>query len=138
MLSVAQRENDKPVFWFIYLTHEGLDTTIPAFLNTIFMIMLDLFAGLDTHVAITLILSLGFVLAFEFINGFHDTANAVATVIYTQSMKPRLAVFASGVFNFLGVLTGGLALPMPLFTCCRLICWFRSIPHVAWPWYLPC
>nr|WP_307836129.1 inorganic phosphate transporter [Chromobacterium sp. ASV5] len=48
-------------------------------------------------------------LAFEFINGFHDTANAVATVIYTQSMKPRLAVFASGVFNFFGVLAGGLA-----------------------------
>ncbi len=71
--------------------------------------MLDLFAGLDTHVAITLVLSLGFVLAFEFINGFHDTANAVATVIYTQSMKPRLAVFASGMFNFLGVITGGLA-----------------------------
>jgi low-affinity inorganic phosphate transporter len=107
---IAQRESDKAgFFWFIYLTHEGLDTTIPAFLNTIFMIMLDLFAGLDTHVAITLVLSLGFVLAFEFINGFHDTANAVATVIYTQSMKPRLAVFASGVFNFLGVLTGGLA-----------------------------
>ena len=71
--------------------------------------MLDLFSGLETHVAITLVLSLGFVLAFEFINGFHDTANAVATVIYTQSMKPRLAVFYSGIFNFLGVITGGLA-----------------------------
>ncbi|MCW3480552.1 inorganic phosphate transporter [Neisseriaceae bacterium JH1-16] len=59
--------------------------------------------------AITLILSLGFVLAFEFINGFHDTANAVATVIYTQSMKPQLAVVASGIFNFTGVLAGGLA-----------------------------
>ncbi|OBU85623.1 inorganic phosphate transporter [Chromobacterium subtsugae] len=71
--------------------------------------MLDLFSGLDTHVAITLMLSLGFVLAFEFINGFHDTANAVATVIYTQSMKPRLAVFYSGICNFLGVMSGGLA-----------------------------
>ncbi len=110
MVPFPRRENDKPVFFcLIYLTPAGLDTTIPAFLYTIFMIMLDLFAGLDTHVAITLVLSLGFVLAFEFINGFHDTANAVATVIYTQSMKPRLAVFASGVFNFLGVLTGGLA-----------------------------
>ena len=66
-------------------------------------------SGLDPHLAITLILSLGFVLIFEFINGFHDTANAVATVIYTHSMKPRLAVFASGVCNFLGVVTGGLA-----------------------------
>ncbi|WP_215780921.1 inorganic phosphate transporter [Paludibacterium sp. B53371] len=71
--------------------------------------MLALFSGLYLKLAITLFLSLGFVLTFEFINGFHDTANAVATVIYTQSMKPRLAVFASGVCNFLGVLSGGLA-----------------------------
>ncbi|MBI3146152.1 MAG: inorganic phosphate transporter [Pseudogulbenkiania sp.] len=71
--------------------------------------MLDILSGLETHVALTLILSLGFVLAFEFINGFHDTANAVATVIYTQSMKPQAAVVLSGIFNFLGVFTGGLA-----------------------------
>ena len=44
-------------------------------------------------------------LAFEFVNGFHDTANAVATVIYTHSMAPNLAVVWSGTFNFLGVLT---------------------------------
>ncbi len=43
-------------------------------------------------------------LGFEFVNGFHDTANAVATVIYTNSMPPTLAVVWSGVFNFLGVL----------------------------------
>jgi PiT family inorganic phosphate transporter len=43
-------------------------------------------------------------LAFEFVNGFHDTANAVATVIYTHSMAPNLAVIWSGFFNFLGVL----------------------------------
>jgi low-affinity inorganic phosphate transporter len=71
--------------------------------------MLDLFSGLEPHLVLTLFLSLGFVLTFEFINGFHDTANAVATVIYTQSMKPRLAVFSSGVCNFFGVLSGGLA-----------------------------
>lgn len=71
--------------------------------------MLELFSGLDPRLALTLVLSLGFVLTFEFINGFHDTANAVATVIYTQSMKPRLAVFASGLCNFVGVLSGGLA-----------------------------
>ncbi|WP_024301365.1 inorganic phosphate transporter [Pseudogulbenkiania sp. MAI-1] len=71
--------------------------------------MLDILSGLETHVALTLILSLGFVLAFEFINGFHDTANAVATVIYTQSMKPQAAVLLSGIFNFLGVFAGGLA-----------------------------
>ena len=43
-------------------------------------------------------------LGFEFVNGFHDTANAVATVIYTHSMPPYLAVLWSGTFNFLGVL----------------------------------
>ncbi|MBV9077434.1 MAG: inorganic phosphate transporter [Methylobacteriaceae bacterium] len=43
-------------------------------------------------------------LGFEFVNGFHDTANAVATVIYTHSMPAQLAVIWSGFFNFLGVL----------------------------------
>jgi PiT family inorganic phosphate transporter len=44
-------------------------------------------------------------LGFEFVNGFHDTANAVATVIYTHSMEPHIAVVWSGFWNFLGVLT---------------------------------
>jgi PiT family inorganic phosphate transporter len=43
-------------------------------------------------------------LGFEFVNGFHDTANAVATVIYTHSLPPNFAVVWSGAFNFLGVL----------------------------------
>jgi phosphate/sulfate permease len=47
--------------------------------------------------------------AFEFINGFHDTANAVTTVIYTRSLPARPAVFYSGFLNFLGVLLGGTA-----------------------------
>jgi len=42
-------------------------------------------------------------LGFEFVNGFHDTANAVATVIYTHSMDPHIAVAWSGMFNFIGV-----------------------------------
>ena len=44
-------------------------------------------------------------LAFEFVNGFHDTANAVATVIYTHTMEPHVAVVWSGMWNFIGVLT---------------------------------
>jgi PiT family inorganic phosphate transporter len=44
-------------------------------------------------------------LGFEFVNGFHDTANAVATVIYTHSLEPHLAVVWSGLWNFIGVLT---------------------------------
>jgi low-affinity inorganic phosphate transporter len=69
--------------------------------------MIDFFSGLDAWVVVSLVLAVGFVLTFEFINGFHDTANAVATVIYTKAMAPHLAVFLSGAFNFLGVLLGG-------------------------------
>jgi PiT family inorganic phosphate transporter len=50
--------------------------------------------------AVALLIALG----FEFVNGFHDTANAVATVIYTHSLPPTYAVIWSGLFNFLGVL----------------------------------
>jgi len=49
---------------------------------------------------IALLIALG----FEFVNGFHDTANAVATVIYTHSLDPHIAVVWSGVWNFIGVL----------------------------------
>jgi low-affinity inorganic phosphate transporter len=69
--------------------------------------MLHLFSGLEFWIGVSLVLALTFVLAFEFINGFHDTANAVATVIYTKAMPPHLAVIMSGIFNFLGVLLGG-------------------------------
>jgi low-affinity inorganic phosphate transporter len=69
--------------------------------------MFDLFSGLSAGLLLSLLLALAFVLAFEFINGFHDTANAVATVIYTKAMPPRLAVSASAFFNFCGVLFGG-------------------------------
>ena len=48
---------------------------------------------------IALLIALG----FEFVNGFHDTANAVATVIYTHSLPPYAAVVWSGAWNFLGV-----------------------------------
>ena len=44
-------------------------------------------------------------LGFEFVNGFHDTANAVATVIYTHSLDPNIAVVWSGFWNFAGVVT---------------------------------
>jgi len=43
-------------------------------------------------------------LGFEFVNGFHDTANAVATCIYTHSLEPHIAVVYSGIMNFVGVL----------------------------------
>ena len=52
--------------------------------------------------AFFLLLALALALAFEFVNGFHDTANAVATVIYTNTLKPVFAVVWSGIWNLLG------------------------------------
>ncbi|MEO6304172.1 MAG: inorganic phosphate transporter [Bacteroidia bacterium] len=68
--------------------------------------------GLDTSLTVLLILCLVLACFFEFINGFHDTANAVATVIYTNSMKPTVAVVYSGILNFTGVMLGGIAVAM--------------------------
>src|SRR5579862_1477479 len=53
---------------------------------------------------VLLVVALLIALGFEFVNGFHDTANAVATVIYTHSLPANFAVMWSGFFNFLGVL----------------------------------
>ncbi len=63
--------------------------------------------GAFVLLGIALLIALG----FEFVNGFHDTANAVATVIYTKSLPPMVAVVWSGFFNFLGVMvsTGAVA-----------------------------
>jgi len=65
--------------------------------------------GLDNSLSLLLIFCIASALAFEFINGFHDTANAVATVIYTNSLKPATAVIWSGIWNFIGVNIGGIA-----------------------------
>ena len=54
--------------------------------------------------AILLITALLLALGFEMVNGFHDTANAVATVIYTNTLRPNVAVVWSGVWNLIGVL----------------------------------
>lgn len=70
--------------------------------------MVHFFADLDLHTGLLLVLALVFVLFYEAINGFHDTANAVATVIYTRAMRSQLAVIMAAVFNFFGVLLGGL------------------------------
>jgi PiT family inorganic phosphate transporter len=63
--------------------------------------------GVFALLGVALLIALG----FEFVNGFHDTANAVATVIYTRSMAPVVAVVWSGFFNFAGVMvsTGAVA-----------------------------
>ncbi len=61
--------------------------------------------GIDATTCMLLALALFMALAFEFVNGFHDTANAVATVIYTHTLKPYQAVIWSGTWNLIGVLT---------------------------------
>ena len=70
----------------------------------------------DTHLStpllLTFLICLLAVVAFEFVNGFHDTANAVATVIYTKALKPVIAIPWSGFWNFMGVFTGGIAVAM--------------------------
>ncbi|HYV89777.1 MAG TPA: inorganic phosphate transporter, partial [Candidatus Polarisedimenticolia bacterium] len=67
----------------------------------------------DTNFLVFVLLGLALLIAlgFEFVNGFHDTANAVATVIYTHSLPAYIAVVWSGLFNFLGVVlsTGAVA-----------------------------
>lgn len=60
--------------------------------------------GLETSLAVLFILCILTVCIFEFANGFHDTANAVATVIYTGSLKPTYAVVWSGFLNFAGLM----------------------------------
>ena len=78
-------------------------------LNAILHLHGDISAVGASTVATGAILMLGvallIALGFEFVNGFHDTANAVATVIYTRSLPPLVAVLWSGFFNFLGVIT---------------------------------
>ena len=62
-------------------------------------------ARIDNYLPfILLFVALLIALAFEFVNGFHDTANAVATVIYTRSLPAHIAVVWSGMFNLFGVL----------------------------------
>ncbi len=74
-----------------------------------FSVLRDVSAVGETNIATGSVVLLGLALlialGFEFVNGFHDTANAVATVIYTHSLPPMAAVVWSGTFNFLGVLT---------------------------------
>lgn len=74
-----------------------------------------LFDGsLGTGTLLLLVLSLLIAFGFEFVNGFHDTANAVATVIYTRSLRPWTAVILSGICNFLGVFIGGIAVALSI------------------------
>jgi PiT family inorganic phosphate transporter len=76
--------------------------------------MLAHFAPASGIVIAMLVACFVMVLAFEATNGFHDTSNAVATVIYTHALKPVPAVVWSGLMNFVGVLVGGIAVAYAL------------------------
>lgn len=65
--------------------------------------------NVDTIVAV---LAIALALGFDFVNGFHDTANAVATVIYTKALKPGVAIPMSGILNFMGAVMVGTAVAM--------------------------
>ena len=112
----------------------------------------DALGSLSAISIVFLFLALIVAFGFEFINGFHDTANAVTTVIYTRSLQPTPAVIFSGVLNFLGVLLGGTAvafgivnlLPVDLLVNARggaalVMVMSLLIAGVAWnlgTWYL--
>ena len=72
------------------------------------MEILEVFNTLGPGQLFLLLVALFVAFGFEVVNGFHDTANAVATVIYTKSMKPTPAVIWSGLWNFIGVHAGGI------------------------------
>src|SRR6516165_7979410 len=72
--------------------------------------LIDAFRHLDPDRAFILAVALLIAFGFEVVNGFHDAANAVTTVIYTRTLRPMPAVLFSGLCNFLGVLLGGTAI----------------------------
>jgi PiT family inorganic phosphate transporter len=92
---------------FFCLLAAGLGYGIHGLLDDIQNVHEPLAFGVFALLGLALLIALG----FEFVNGFHDTANAVATVIYTHSMQPMVAVIWSGCWNLLGVLvsTGAVA-----------------------------
>ena len=99
-----------------HIAHRG-SSNIFAIIVTLLLSAGILYAGIQLYndlstapaMSVTPYILLGIALlialGFEMCNGFHDTSNAVATVIYTHSLTPTIAVVWSGAFNFLGVLT---------------------------------
>jgi PiT family inorganic phosphate transporter len=92
-----------PVFVLILLGLLGVGVGFTGY--SLVSDMNDAHSGATTLLPFLLLgVALVIALGFEFVNGFHDTANAVATVIYTHALPPHFAVVWSGLFNFLGVL----------------------------------
>jgi PiT family inorganic phosphate transporter len=100
------------VIGFFVVLALGIGYGIHGLLDDINSVHEPLALGVFALLGLALLIALG----FEFVNGFHDTANAVATVIYTHAMPPALAVVWSGCFNLIGVLASSGAVAFGIVT----------------------
>src|SRR6201995_2645832 len=98
----APKLDEKPKAWttmiFLGILAVGLGYGLKSLLDDINAVNEPIAFGVFIMLGLALLIALG----FEFVNGFHDTANAVATVIYTHSLEPHVAVVWSGVWNLIG------------------------------------
>ena len=99
--SLDQKASPGTILLFLLLLAIGVGYTGYSLINDVNRAMPH---GLALLSFFLLFVALLIALGFEFVNGFHDTANAVATVIYTHALPPPVAVVYSGILNFLGVL----------------------------------
>ncbi len=103
-LAVHDKMNRKPgkipmiIFGIVLIG--GIVWAASQLLGDLFAVQHSASVAAYTLLGVALLIALG----FEFVNGFHDTANAVATVIYTHSLEPHIAVMWSGMWNLIGVL----------------------------------
>ena len=110
--SLDHKPSSTGVIAFFVVLALGLGYGIHGLLDDINSVHEPLALGVFALLGLALIIALG----FEFVNGFHDTANAVATVIYTHAMPPALAVVWSGAFNLIGVLASSGAVAFAIVT----------------------
>ena len=108
---------DKPLHpagrWvFLAVLAAGILYAVVSILTETNSVGESLAIGAFLFLGLALLIALG----FEFVNGFHDTANAVATVIYTHSLSPPVAVVWSGLWNFIGVLASSGAVAYSIIT----------------------
>ena len=99
-------------FVFLALLAAGIGYGLFGLFHDIGRVGEPLAIGVFGLLGFALLIALG----FEFVNGFHDTANAVATVIYTHSLPPVVAVIWSGVWNFIGVIVSSGAVAYSIIT----------------------
>jgi PiT family inorganic phosphate transporter len=112
----APNLHEKPKSWaawiFLGVLLVGVGYGLKGLLDDINAVNEPIAFGVFVLLGLALLIALG----FEFVNGFHDTANAVATVIYTHSMHPMVAVVWSGCWNLLGVLLSSGAVAFSIVT----------------------